>query len=66
MDIGTSFTDLDLNHHSELQNLSYLALTCFLHCASMLKNDILLLQPHNISITTTSDVLPLGITEFLS
>ncbi|KAG1846163.1 hypothetical protein C8R48DRAFT_543144, partial [Suillus tomentosus] len=52
--------------HPELQDLSYIAITRFLRCASMLKDDILLPQPHSIPVTTAPDVLPPGITDFFS
>lgn len=61
MDVRTPFPALD---HPELQDLLYIAITRFLHCASMLKDNILLPQPHSIPVTTAPDVLPLGITDF--
>ncbi|KAG1786126.1 uncharacterized protein HD556DRAFT_1449981 [Suillus plorans] len=63
MDVRTPFPALD---HPELQDLSYIAITRFLRCASMLKDDILLPQPHSIPVTTAPDVLPPGITDFFS
>lgn len=66
MDINTSFLALDLSHHPELQDLSYITITRFLRCATMLKDDILLPQPHSSPVTTVPDVLPPGITTFFS
>jgi hypothetical protein len=64
MDIGR--ISLALSHHPELVDMSYVTLTRFLHCASMLKDDILLPQPHTVPVTSAPDILPPSITEFLS
>ncbi|KAG1743535.1 hypothetical protein EDD22DRAFT_786411 [Suillus occidentalis] len=66
MDVRTSFLALDLSHHPELQALSYIAVAHFLRCMSMLKDNILLPQPHSSPVTTIPDVLPPGITTFFS
>ncbi|KAG1759443.1 hypothetical protein EDD22DRAFT_782544 [Suillus occidentalis] len=66
MDVRTSFLALDLSHHPELRALSYIAVARFLRCASMLKDNILLPQPHSSPVTTIPDVLPPGITTFFS
>lgn len=66
MDIGSVFSLLGLSQHPELKEMSYIVLTRFLRCASMLKDDILLPQPHTISTISPPNVLPPGITEFLS
>ncbi|KAG1819695.1 uncharacterized protein BJ212DRAFT_1244804, partial [Suillus subaureus] len=63
MDVVTLF--LGLSNEPELAGLLYLSLTHFIHSASMIKDDILLPQPHAISTSSVLHFLPPSITEFL-
>jgi hypothetical protein len=63
MDVVTLFSGL--SNEPELAGLSYLSLTRFIHSASMIKDDILLPQPHAISTSSAPHFLPPSITEFL-
>lgn len=66
MDVMTSLLALDLSHHPELRDLSYIAVAHFDRCVSMLKDDILLPEPHNCHVTTIPNILPSVITTLFS
>ncbi|KAG1890424.1 uncharacterized protein F5891DRAFT_1198229 [Suillus fuscotomentosus] len=64
MDITSLFAAMQ--QHDQLATMSFLNLTTFLRCTSLLKDDILQPQPHTVSVLVAPNILPPSINKFLA